>query len=835
MPNSPTNPHRLPTSVVPTNYVLELTPDIEAARFSGRALITLDVREDVTAIQFNAIDLELSSITVTDGRGQIQTPTAELDTTFERATLHLTSPLSAGAATLAVEFQGELNDKLVGFYKSTYVDQGGVTQSIATTQMEATDARRAFPCWDEPTFKATFDVTLNVPSALKAYSNSPIVAERDNGDGTRRVTFGPTMKMSSYLVAFVVGPFEETPTVDVLGTPLRVVYPVGKGHLANFALEVGTFALQYLSDYFAIPYPGDKLDLVAIPDFAFGAMENLGCVTFRETALLVDPTTASLAELERIADVISHEIAHMWFGDLVTMAWWEGIWLNEAFATFMEIICVEHFRPQWKKWLSFTTFRDQALQIDGLHSTRAIEYEVVAPTEMRGMFDLLTYEKGGAVLRMLEQYLGADVFRDGIRRYLQVHAYGNTVTTDLWDALETVSGQPVREMMNTWILQGGHPLVSYENGTLTQQPFAYRASKGSASAIGTNWLTPIQTRRVNGGPPTKHLLGKDPIAVSDDGPVVVNAGGWGVFRTKYGSAELAAVAADLSKLDEIERTVLVADAWAALFANQIRWTDFVQLAKGLTTQDEPATWNTIAQAVDFASRAANDEQRERLAVTVREIFAPQLARLGWTPRDGESELAAQVRAIAIGILGTHGHDAQVRAEAQRLFAANTLDGDIARAVLRVVADTDRPGDYEIFLDRFRAAASPQEQQRYQWGLADFSNVTSALDAAEKCFSEFRGQDGPGVLGFLERNRVTGPAVWTYITSRWDEAIATFPPNVHSRMIIGVSTFIGDRAFAAEVELFLRSHLLDGEERTSEQLIERMYIGLDFAEALAPQL
>jgi len=240
-----------------------------------------------------------------------------------------------------------------------------------------------------------------VPEHLAAYSNSPVISETSNGDGTRTVVYGPTMKMSTYLVAFVVGPFEETAAVDVDGIPLRVVYPKGKGHLAPFSLEIGAFALRFFSEYFDIAYPGEKLDLVAIPDFAFGAMENLGCVNFRETALLADPENTSRIALERIVDVVAHEIAHMWFGDLVTMGWWEGIWLNEAFATFMESICTDHFRPEWKKWVSFNPSRDMAFTVDGQHSTRPIEYEVISPNDCRGMFDILTYTNGCAVLRML--------------------------------------------------------------------------------------------------------------------------------------------------------------------------------------------------------------------------------------------------------------------------------------------------------------------------------------------------------------------------------------------------------------------------------------------------
>ncbi len=828
------NPHRLPTNVVPTNYALELTPHLDAAVFDGSVVVSLEVKEATTTLSFNILDLELSAICVRDAAGIEHAATLSTDTTYERATLTLSEELAVGVATLSMNFTGELNDKLVGFYRSTYQDLEGATHAIATTQFEATDARRAFPCWDEPTFKATFDVTLNVPSHLAAYSNSPIVSESAGADGTRRVVFGPTMKMSTYLVAFVVGPFEETETIDVLGTPMRVIYPLGKGHLAHFALEAGEFALGFFSEYFAIPYPGDKLDLIAIPDFAFGAMENLGCVTFRETALLVDPAAASLAELERVADVVAHEIAHMWFGDLVTMQWWEGIWLNEAFATFCEVLCIDAFRPQWKKWLSFGTFRDMALQIDGLHSTRAIEYEVVSPADMRGMFDLLTYEKGGSVLRMLEQYLGATVFRDGIRLYLTTHSYANTVTTDLWDALETVSGQPVREMMNTWILQGGHPLVTYADGEISQSPFSYGAPS-AVSSIGQDWLVPVSTRAANGGPTTKHLLGTSAIEVPADGPMVVNAGGWGVFRTRYGSRELSTLAGSLDQLDDLERTVLVADSWAALFAQQISWSDFLNIARGLGDVDEPAVWVTVAQAFEFAARVASEDQQHVLSGLVREIFGPQFARLTWDPTEGENELAPQVRAIALGILGTLGGDAEIRVEAQRRFDRDELDGDVARAILRIVADVNRPSDYGEFLNRYRNAASPQEQQRYQFALGDFSDERIGLDAAEKCFSEFRSQDAPMVLGILTRNRVSGPAVWRYLTSRWDEAIEKFPHSAHSRMGGGIATFVSDRAFSAEVAAFHTAAPIAGEQKTIDQYLERMVIGLDCADFLRSQI
>ena len=827
------NPYRLARNVVPSAYRIFLTPDLDAATFAGRVEVDITVVESTREITLHALDLAMGAASVSAQSVTHRSNEPRLDEQYNTATFDFDEGLPAGEATMEIAFTGVLNDLLVGFYRSTFTSEDGQTHVIATTQFEHSDARRAFPCWDEPSFKATYQINLTVPAQLAAYSNSPETSSTDLGNGWRTVTFAPTMVMSTYLVAFVVGPFDETAVLDVDGVPLRIVYPLGKGHLAQLALDAGAFSLRFFSDYFAIPYPGDKLDLVAIPDFAFGAMENLGCVTFRESALLIDLDKASLGEMQRIAQVVAHEVAHMWFGDLVTMEWWEGIWLNEAFATFMEVLCTNAFRPEWKMWLGFGIDRDAAMQIDGLHSTRPIEYEVISPEDTRGMFDILTYEKGGSVLRMLEQYLGETTFRDGIRHYLTKHAYANTVTTDLWDALEETSQQPVREMMNTWILQGGHPLVTFADGKLTQEPFAYGRG-GATSAIGSSWLVPVLTRSLTSDTTSRHLLEAVPVAVSGASPVVVNAGGSGVFRTRYGTNELAALSPHIGELEELERATLVADSWAGLFAGQITWSQFLTTARGLGDQNEPNTWGTVASAVALAHRALEGAAHDTLVTNVRELFAPQFARLGWDASAGEDELTPQLRAILIATLGVIGDDADIQAEALRRFEANDLDGNLARAILRVVAHQNRPGDYETFLERYRAAATPQDEQRYLFSLGEFSDATAARDALDRCFSEFRKQDAPLVLGYLSANATTGPMIWTAITQRWDEILAAFPSSMHVRLTIGVPTYIRDVAFADTVEEFHRSHPLGGDQRTVEQYLERMRVGITFAAALREQ-
>jgi puromycin-sensitive aminopeptidase len=822
------NPYRLGRNVVPSAYRIFLTPDLEAATFSGRVEIDAAIASATREVTLHAIELALDPATITVGGTAHRSTDLSYDETYQTVTFTFDDELPAGDSVIEIAFTGILNDQLHGFYRSTYVDEAGQTRTIATTQFEHSDARRAFPCFDEPSFKATYQVNLTVPSHLAAYSNSPVASETDLGNGQKSISYTPTMKMSTYLVAFCVGPFEESRTVNVDGVPLRVLYPIGKGHLVDFALEAGEFALRFFSNYFNIPYPGDKLDMIAIPDFAFGAMENLGLVTYRETALLVDPENSSLGEKSRVAEVVAHEIAHMWFGDLVTMEWWEGIWLNEAFATFMAAMCTNAFRTEWKVWTSFGIDRDMALQVDGLHSTRPIEYEVISPDDTRGMFDVLTYEKGGSVLRMLEIWLGEETFRDGIRRYLKKHSYANTITTDLWDALEAESGQPVRDVANTWILQGGHPVVTFENGAISQKPFAYGKPRGESN-IGSHWLVPVLTRSLQGGDVTRHLLKDTPIPVTDASPVVVNAGGSGCFRTRYGSAELAALSSHLRELDDLELATLVADAYASLFASLISWRDFKTVALGLGLKDDPTTWTIVAQATAMVSRALTPEQRVAFAADVREIFTPQFERLGWDVKKGESPLAGQLRAVVIGALGTWGQHEEIRREAAVRFDDNRAEGDLAAAILRIVADLGRPGDYEEFLRRYDNAPSPQVEQRMYMALAEFSDEKIALDAAEKAFSKFRNQDGPIILMLLQRNPTTGPAVWRYMTSRWDDALKAFPVNLQVRLAMAMSAFINDRAFAAEVEAFHAAHPVPGEQRMVNQAIERMFIGLDFAE------
>jgi len=855
--------YRLPRTVAPLRYELTITPDLGAATFSGDEVVSLQVHQPISEIVLNAAELEISraSLAAPDGtRHQLTITMVEAD---EQVVLGLPTPVPAGSATLELSFSGVLNDKLRGFYRSTFVDQSGAQRVIATTQFESTDARRAFPCWDEPDRKAVFSVTLVVDEGLTAISNAAVasdsrVEEAPAGDGKRRVRFADTMVVSTYLVAMVVGPLEATEPTDIEGIPLRVVHVPGKGHLCDFALEVGAHALRFFSAWFAIAYPADKLDLIALPDFAAGAMENLGAVTFREQVLLIDPAAASRAELERVADVVSHEIAHMWFGDLVTMKWWNGLWLNEAFATFMEMLCVDAFRPDWERWVSFGLSRGAAMDTDGMASTRPIEFPVGRPSEAEGMFDILTYEKGAAVLRMLERYLGAEPFRRGIGHYLNAHRHGNAETTDLWDAIETVTGEPVRATMDSWIFQGGYPLVRVSASgdrralALDQLPFRYRAEGNGRGAIGSDWQVPVMLRAgVKGADAgdeaeqVEHhrvLLGPDGARVDLGGRVnwvVVNEGGWGFYRAhQYG--DLAQALADqLGNLGPLERFNLVSDTWAEVLAGIQPLGAFLALIRRLENESDPSVWSVVVGALALLDRIGGEGSRPALQAFARARLGPAFGRAGWTAKIGDGERTGTLRATLLDALGNLGADPRVIERARGIHAdamagQEAIEPDLAGAVVAVVAVNGGGAEYEAFLERYHHPANPQEETRYLYGLPRFRQPDLVARTLEFARTEARTQNAPFMVNLLLVNRDGGRAAWEFVKAHWDELLVRFPRNTIPRMLSGISGLC-EPALAADVGAFLDAHPVPSGGRTVEQSLERLAVNLAFAQREGPTL
>jgi puromycin-sensitive aminopeptidase len=820
-----TSSYRLPASVLPHAYRLTLTPDLGAATFTGEVAIDVAIGVPTATVVLNAVEVGSSDSPLVAA--------VALDSAEERAILTFPEDLPAGPATLRITFTGILNDKLHGFYRSTFTDDAGTEHVIATTQMESTDARRAFPCFDEPEFKATFEITLVVEEHLAAFSNSPVAEQTVEPEGKKRVHFAPTMVMSTYLVAFVVGPLEHTDPVDVGGVPLRVVHPLGKGHLTAFALDVGAHALRFFTEYFGIAYPGDKVDMVAIPDFAAGAMENLGCITYRESLLLVDPTTAARSELERVADVICHEMAHMWFGDLVTMRWWNGIWLNEAFATFMEVLAVDTYRPEWQRWVSFGVEREAAMAVDGLHATRPVEFPVGRPEEAEGMFDVLTYQKGGSVLRMLEQFIGPDVFREGIHDYLVTHSYANTETRDLWEALERSSGRPVARIMDTWINQGGYPLITVgDDGSLSQQPFSYSGAPGGA--IGSDWQVPVLHRSLGANDDWADalLLTAAPNARAGGDDVLVNAGGTGYYRVAYSADRVAHLADRLGDLAPLERYNLVSDTWAVTLSGHAQVADLLRLAKALADSGEgdPSVWSVVIGALGLFDRIVPDEGRPMLASAVRQLLGPVAASLGWEQREDDDERTPSLRSAVLRTLGTIGADSDVRAEAASRFArreATPLHGDIASAVLDIVATVGGVDEYEAYLAHYRNPSTPQEENRYLDALASFGDAALATRTFELAMTDVRSQNAPFLIRLLLVNREAGPATWERIVAAWDEFPKKFPSNTLPRMLDGVRALCSPPEFAAGVTSFIAANPLAAGGRTVDQILERLAMSVDF--------
>ena len=823
--------YRLPRSVIPSRYELQMEPDLGSASFEGRQVVDVDVTEPTAEVVLNALELEVVTAEMVDGNGGVHPAVSiEHDAERERVVLGFADALAPGAWQLRTSFTGILNDKLCGFYRSTYRDEDGTEQVIATTQFEATDARRAFPCWDEPDLKATFKVTLIVDEDLVAISNAAEVSAEPVGEGKIAHEFAETMKMSTYLVAFVVGDFEISGPVDVDGTPLRVLHIPGKGHLSDFALEAGAFALRYLADYYDIPYPGDKLDMIAVPDFAWGAMENLGAVTYRESALLVDRKRSTQSELARVADVIAHELAHMWFGDLVTMKWWNGIWLNEAFATFMELKCVDAFRPEWKRWLTFAHFRASSMDVDGLSATRPVEFPVASPEEANAMFDTLTYGKGSAVLRMLEQYLGEEVFRDGIRRYLKQHSYSNTETDDLWAALEAESGEPVGDIMSGWIYQGGYPQLDVtktaDGFRLEQRHFRF-LGEGEAS-----WQVPALYR--SGTAEGRVIVGDEPVELEGFGDLLLNRGGDGFYRINYPRETLAGLADEFAELEPAERYTIIADAWANVLAGATPAAAFLDLVEALGDEDEPDVWGVAISGLAELNRVIAADDRPELRARVRSLVSPAAEKLGWDAEGNESDLTRRLRGLLLGTLGNLGDDAATQSTARHVFGQmledrDSVDADVSEAVVGIVAANGDEAEFDRFLRLRESADSPQDEVRYLRAAAAVPEETTARRLVDMILAgEVRSQDANWLLARLLGHRKTGPVVWELVKENWDAILDSMPPQNRRRML-DLIMFRSEPEVAADIEAWLSDHPIGGADKYTEQQMERLRVRVGLRE------
>jgi puromycin-sensitive aminopeptidase len=865
--------YRLPLAAKPSFYDIRIEPDLKAFTFSGQEKILLELKEPVTEIVLNSAEIVISNATLSDDSGTSLVGTVDYDKDSERAIIRFDGTAGDGHWELDLTFTGIINDKLKGFYRSVYKTADGKEEVIATTKFEPCDARRAFPCWDEPAFKARFKLALVIANEYNAISNAGLLKQTDLGNGKKQLEFAPSIPMSSYLVAYVVGKLEASaPVVADMGDgnkkEIRVWSVPGKKHLAGFGLQAAKFSLEYFARYFQQPYPGDKLDLVAIPDFASGAMENFGCITFRETALLVDPKTASQAELERVAEVVMHENAHMWFGDFTTMSWWNGLWLNEAFATFMAAKALDAWKPEWRFWEGFNVQRAAAMRVDGLRTTRSIEFPVKNPEQAREMFDVLTYEKGCAVLRMLELFLGEEKFRSGIIRYIAAHAYGNADTPQLWSAIEEVvpgfsDKVTITDLMNSWVFQPGYPVVSVEESkvkgsvTFSQRIFRY-LNDTSEQLPDTLWHIPVHVRATVDGPDGKPASVNKILLLSkreenfylgeNISSLVVNAGGHGFYRVRYGQElrdklmdGLASAGAEPPApehqvpLTASERFNLVNDMWATVQSGQTQLKDYL-LAVGIITctfrETDLNVFTVITGSLQSLRRLVSQEEQVQIGLLnlARSFCTPALNRLGWyTAKAGESSQDGQLRGQLLSLLGVLG-DEGVGQWAQKSFKLyqtdkTKVDTNLVGAMVDTLAANGDAALYQKFHGLRGKAATPQEEQRYLFALAQFGEaelidrtLTSCLDGS------VRTQDAPYVV----RNVLTNPKGrergWKFIVANWDKMTAVFPMSGVSRMCDGITALVSPE-LETQVREFFGKHPVKGGEKAVKQYMEQLSIAV----------
>ena len=823
------NPYRLPRHIVPNRYELRLELDLEALTFTGMTKIEVEVIEPIDALVLNAAELEIETVGFGGEKGEIGVTDVTYDQEYERASLHLAGKASPGFYAVEIAYTGTINDQLRGLYRSVYTDAEGNDHTIATSQCQATDARRVLPCWDEPDFKAIFKTTIVAPPGLEAYSNGKELSRRVLVDGRVEFDFAETMKMSTYLLAFIVGPFEATDPVDIRGVPTRIIVPRGNLALTEYALDAAVWCLNYFSDYYDIPYPGDKLDHIALPDFPAGAMENLGLIAYRDQYLIIESERATQAELEMSLQVIAHEIAHQWFGNLVTLRWWEGAWLNEAFATFMEEKAVDVRRPEWNRWLSFQVgAKAWAHGTDHLASTRPIEFEVQSPVEVDGMFDSITYGKGSAVLRQIEQFIGEDAFRKGVGSYLRTHAYSNAETSDLWKSLNGASQWPVGAIMNTWVYQKGLPQIDAamkaDGIRLSQRRFLVIPDETDT----TTWQVPLIIRGLAQGAAfeRKFLLAEAEATVEIGGDidlVLVNAGGHGFYRTRYSDEMAQELLHHFDQLEPIERHTLVDDAKALMQSGQFPASSYLDLIQGYQGEEEWAVWAEILGGLeDVRHHSLSGEAKPAFEKFVAHLIGPALERLGWEARTEDSDLARKLRGSLIGAMGGLANDPATiessRSQVLNLIAGNDVDPEIATSALGVVAKHADRSDFDTLWQAYGEAATSADKVRYLRAVARVNLVETADLMLDRIVSgEVRSQDASLVLVLMMMTDVSDET-WKVLRSRWTDVIKTIPRSARKWALSGLPALSRPET-AADVKAFFSEIGFPEATRYLEQRLE----------------
>ena len=848
---------RLPENVRPLRYQVTLEPNLEKFTFDGSADIGIVVNEETDTIVLNAIELQIASAVITDKQGGTAKATDVIfDQNRERVSIILPSQLEVGNHTLHLKFSGYLNDQLRGFYRSRYLDAEGAEHFMATTQFEATDARRAIPCWDEPSVKAIFEITLVVPNQLQAISNMPVIEEVMVANGKKAVSFEATPLMSTYLLAFVVGDLACVEGHAVGGTLIRVWATKGKEHLGQFALENSINALSYMNEYFGIDYPLPKMDHIAIPDFAAGAMENWGAITYRETALLYDPENSAAQIKQRVLEVVAHEMAHMWFGDLVTMEWWDDLWLNESFASWMGDKTVNHLYPEWQMWTQFVSHdTNAALSLDGLRNSHSIEANVDDPAEIRELFDAISYSKGGSVLRMLENYVGPETFKKGLNIYLTDHAYSNAQGRDLWHAINDAANQSnlnfpisVIDLMEAWIKKIGYPVLRVQIGRedqkaaveFSQQRFLYDYLIDKTSQ---HDLWPIHTSVITGSGNTYSSTfaeASDSLEIGESTSwVKLNSGQTGFYRVAYAEDEWIALSSAIrdKALPAVDRLGLQNDAYALARSGHLPGTIFLTLANSFIDEDDAIVWGDLASNLKgleglLGSAPFLPDYRE----FARKIFGKIVSKTGWEADENETHLKSLLRSIVIGQYGAYGDqgtiDFAVQSFKEHAAATKIVRPDIRGVVFGLAAQESNPDTYDELWNLYKKADLNEEKVRILSALTRVRDPQLINDLLNRTMGdEVRSQDAPGVIIQLANHAHGLEIAWDFLKANWKEFDRRYGKGGFAIMrLVSIGSNFSSSDKEDEVREFFQVNPAPSAARTIEQTLESIRLNTAWIDA-----
>jgi aminopeptidase N len=823
---------RLPSVARPEHYSLALTPDLKSATFTGSESIDLTLLQPIDSITLNAAEITFKSVTTTvNGRDLKATVTT--DDEKQQATLAFDQTVPAGKLTLKIEYSGILNNELRGFYLSKTAKR-----NYAVTQFEATDARRAFPSFDEPAYKATFDIQLTVDEGDTVISNTNVISDTPGPVvGEHTVKFATTPKMSTYLVAFLVGDFQCV-AGESDGVPIRACATPGKVEQGKFAVSAAEYILHYYDDYFGIKYPMPKLDMIAIPDFEAGAMENFGAITYRETDLLIDEKTASLGAKESVASVVAHEMAHQWFGDMVTMQWWDNIWLNEGFATWMEDKPVAAWHPEWNIPQQVANGLDGTLNLDAARTTRTIRATADTPEEINEMFDGISYGKAGAVLNMVENYVGKETFRQGVHNYLAAHLYANATAEDFWNVQTENSHKPVDKIMESLVAQPGVPGLTFAepaNGKVEvaqQRFFLSPSSKGSGAAA---WSIPICFKTGDDKNDCEILSsGKQPLAVPAAAFFYANPGGTGYYRSTYPADVYAKLVANVETgLTAEERISLIGDQWAQVRANKAPVGSFLDLVTAVKDDNSGAVLQTAFSGLSSinARLASTPEERNALAAWVRKTFKPSLDRLD-PPSANDTPDTKQLRAALFGTLGTIGQDPAVIAESKTitekyLADPTSVDATLVGSASAIAAINGDAAFFDQLQKVYETSENPEMQEQALHRLAMFQNPALARRSLDYTLSgKVRNQDSPAMLSIPFRSRDTRDLAWQYVQQNWDKVKTQMTPLSASGFVGAAGSFCSAES-RDQVVAFYASHRVASSERSLKRAIDQINDCIEF--------